>query len=95
VRGAVTPDVLGSCVERGEGFGSCPRGNHLIMRNRPKVRSRALWAECGDFVELARRMSIPADIAIHEFIDLGTRPRPANPTNRTDATPTAVAIFKD
>jgi hypothetical protein len=35
--------------------------------------------ECSDFIELARRMSIPADIAMHEFMELGTRVRPDDP----------------
>jgi hypothetical protein len=46
------------------------------MRNRSVLRSGARRrGGCSEFVELARRMSIPADVAIHEFMDLAPRPR--------------------
>ena len=32
--------------------------------------------EWSDFVELARRMSVPTDVAIHEFIGRGMHPGP-------------------
>ena len=47
------------------------------MRNRSTLGiGTRPGSECSDLVELARRMSLPADVAIHEFMDLGTRPRP-------------------
>jgi hypothetical protein len=47
------------------------------MRNGSIARGFARrTGECSDFVELARRMSIPADVAIHEFMELGTRTAP-------------------
>jgi hypothetical protein len=41
---------------------------------RSKGHSTGEWS---DFVELARRMSVPADVAIHEFMDRGMRLGPA------------------
>jgi hypothetical protein len=56
------------------------------MRNRSVLRNGiGRWGECAEFVELARRMSIPADVAIHEFMDLGTRPRPTDHEPAPDA----------
>lgn len=47
------------------------------MRNGSMFRGFARRSgECSDFVELAKRMSIPADVAIHEFMELGTHTRP-------------------
>jgi hypothetical protein len=46
------------------------------VRNPSNASRARRQGECSDFVELARRMSIPTDVTIHEFIDLGTRPRP-------------------
>jgi hypothetical protein len=48
------------------------------VRNRPVPREFSRRpGECSEFLALARRMSIPADVAIHEFMELGTRgPRP-------------------
>jgi hypothetical protein len=48
------------------------------------IRTTGEWS---DFVELARRMSVPADVAIREFMDRGMR---LGPTGR-DATPEAAA----
>ena len=73
------------------GFGRPGVGNHRIVRNRSVLRGFARRSrECSDFVELARRMSIPADIAIHEFMELGTRPAPQE---REPAVPAELATI--
>ena len=60
------------------------------MRNRPTLGTGTRpGSECSDLVELARRMNIPAAVAIHEFMDLGTRSRPGD---REQAPRTGVAF---
>jgi hypothetical protein len=64
----------------------CPERFGIVTVRAPTgMRKRSILrggirrsGECSDFVELARRMSIPTDVAIHEFMDLGTRPRAAD-----------------
>src|SRR4051794_6459995 len=71
-------DELHALAVRGSAGGysrwtALSRKVRAVFQSASTIPTPAANAECARLVELAGRMSVPADYAIHEFIKLGRR----------------------